>query len=206
MENLNAETVKKMILNGAQRVVENEAYLCELDSFVGDGDHGVTAARGFTKVCEALAGQEYEQVEAVLGDTGKALAESMGGAIGPIMGSVFLGAAKEATDKKELSIVEFAQVLRAGCENVKKVGGAKRGDRTLVDSLEPAVEAAEQGGASVEEMLEACAQNARKGAEETKNMIARKGRARFLGEKSMGHQDAGATTFAIFIEGMANAI
>ena len=206
MERMEAEHVKKMILNGAQKVVENEAYLCELDSFVGDGDHGVTAARGFSKVREALLGKEYGAVDEVLGDTGKALAESMGGAIGPIMGSVFLGAAREAVGKTGLDAAEFAQVLRAGCENVKKVGGAKRGDRTLVDSLEPAVEAAERGGPGFRDILAACAKSAREGAAQTCDMVARKGRARFLGEKSKGYQDAGATTFAIFIEGMADAI
>lgn len=205
MERMDAGTVKRMILNGAKMVVENEAYLCELDSFVGDGDHGVTAARGFSKVCEVLGEKEYDAPEGVLNDTGRALAESMGGAIGPIMGSVFLGAAQAAAGKTELDAAAFAQVLRAGCENVKKVGGAKRGDRTLVDSLEPAVEAAEQGANNIEELLETCAKSARRGAEETKDMIAKKGRARFLGEKSKGYQDAGATTFAIFIEGMANA-
>ena len=198
------EDLRRMLISGADRVVENEQYLCRLDSVVGDGDHGVTAARGFSKVEKVLGETPFENIGGMMKGVGKALSETMGGAIGPIMGSIFLGAGNYAGDKTELSEEEFGAMMRAGCENVKKLGGAKPGDKTLVDSLEPAVCMLEEVGEFRETMIKA-ADAAMAGAEATKDMVARKGRARFMGERSKGHQDAGATTFAILLRAMAEA-
>jgi len=199
------EILREMLISGAGRVVDNEQYLCKLDSVVGDGDHGITAARGFSKAGQLLKETQFKNIGELMTGVGKALSDSMGGAIGPIMGSIFLGAGNFAADRTELTEAEFGAMMRAGCENVKKLGGAKPGDRTLVDALEPAVHILEEGGEFKATMIKA-ADAAMAGATSTKDMIARKGRARFMGEKSRGYQDAGATTFAILIRAMAEAV
>ncbi len=196
--------IQTMLIAGAKQVVRHEKYLCELDSFVGDGDHGVTAARGFSQAAALLEKTKFNSIGEMMRQVGKTLSDSMGGAIGPIMGSVFSGAGEYAGDKTALSVREFGAMMRAGCEKAKKLGGAKPGDKTLVDALEPAVSALEQGGDFMQTIGRA-ARAAMDGAEHTKNMEAKKGRARFLGERSKGQQDAGATTWAIFIHGMAEA-
>lgn len=204
MERLGKTEFKEMLRAACAEVVENEQYLCGLDRFVGDGDHGITAARGFGAVRRRLGTEEYESISQMLEQTAEILEESMGGAIGPIFGSIFEGAGEAVRGKAELDVTDFARMLKSGLAYVTEIGGAKLGDRTLVDCLAPAAEAMEKHAADgLEAALCTAARQAEKGTEATKYMEAKKGRAKFLGEKSVGHQDAGATTMLLIIQTFA---
>lgn len=203
MESLNAKQLAGMLDAAADAIIENEKWLCELDSQVGDGDHGVTAARGFRAVKEMLAENADASIAALLEKTGDALAETMGGAIGPIFGSIFTAMGEDAGDIAEIDAAKLADMLEAGLSDVQMIGGAQPGDRTLVDALAPAVEAM-QRESSLPLALEKAAGAARKGAEATKEMQAKKGRAKFLQEKSVGYQDAGATSMMLVLRAFAD--
>lgn len=207
MNRLLKEDFKNMIQMAGTAIIENEMYLCELDRFVGDGDHGVTAARGFRAVRDRLSDiqYDYDSISGLLTTVSEILSESMGGAIGPIFGSIFEGAAEAAEGKNEITLPEFAEMMNSGLENVMLIGGAKEGDRTLVDCLAPAVRALEEQAVSGNGLLEAltqAVQKAEEGVEATKGMTAKKGRAKFLGEKSAGYQDAGATSMLLVLKAM----
>lgn len=205
MERLHQKDFVGMLHQVCQTIVSNEESLCKLDSYVGDGDHGVTVARGFSAVEAKLAGMETAPIKDLLDMTGDTLAETMGGAIGPIFGSIFSAMSEECrTD--EVGSAELAVMLDAGLENVMLIGGAVPGDRTLVDALAPAVEAAKAAAAeqaAVSAALSRAAAAAKQGAEATKDMVAKKGRAKFLQDKSKGYQDAGATSMELVLEAMA---
>lgn len=199
------QDVKQMLIVTAEKLVSSEERLCELDSGVGDGDHGVTVARGFKAVAEMLNTEEYETPSAIFAATGKKLSTTMGGAIGPILGSFFSGGAKKISESTELETKEMDVLFTEGLKRIQLVGGAKVGDRTLVDALAPAAEAMHQAaeeGKDLKGCLADASEAAWKGAESTKDMVAGKGRAKFLGEKSVGHVDAGATTMSLIIESM----
>lgn len=205
MKSLQVKEFQRMLDGVCTAILANEKKLCELDSFVGDGDHGVTVARGFRAVRENIGTQEYAEISALLEMTGETLTETMGGAIGPIFGSIFSAAGEAAQGKTEVGTPELAAMLEAGLENVMLVGGAKEGDRTLVDSLAPAVRqlaADAKAGTELPAALCHTAEQAAQGVEHTKELVAKKGRAKFLGEKSKGHQDAGATSMLVVLEAM----
>lgn len=208
MNQTDKHQVLAMLQAAAQVVIDNERLLCELDSQVGDGDHGVTVARGFRAVQNALAA-EPEHISDAFTAASTALSTAMGGAIGPIFGSIFKGAAQAAADLETLDLAAWAKVLAAALTKVMRIGGAKPGERTLVDALAPAAQAMEEA-ARTEMSLPAAfakaAQAADAGVAQTKQMIAKKGRARFLGEKSLGYQDAGATTMALVIGAMSACV
>lgn len=202
---MNTEEIKKMILNICDMEISNRDELCRLDSFVGDGDHGYTVERGFQAVRDTVKEKEYTSPREVFEDTGDILADSMGGAIGLIIGSLFTGGASELENGPEIDAKGFAVFFSSGLEEIKLVGGAKEGDRTLIDALSPASEAfstAQKEEKSLVECFQSAAEAARKGAESTKNMTAKKGRAKFLQEKSVGYTDAGSVTMTIIIEAM----
>lgn len=206
---MNTAEIKGMILYICDMEIKNKDELCRLDSFVGDGDHGYTVERGFLAVKNILLEKDYSFPKEILEDTGNILVESMGGAIGMIMGSLFLGGAFELDDKPEMNEKEFVEFLNAGLGEIKMVGGAKEGDRTLVDALSPAAaqfQKAEQRGENLKECFSLAAKAAREGSDSTKNMVAKKGRAKFLQEKSKGYVDAGSVTMALIVEAMKEYI
>lgn len=204
---MKAQSVKEMFLSLSKKMVAQEKFLCELDSFVGDGDHGVTVARGFSSVQEKVSVTEYQKPAEVFKDAGDCLSKSMGGAIGPILGSLFLAGAKKSMDKEDFGAAEFAFMFEAGLKRIQIIGGAQPGDRTMVDAIAPAVEAMKRAVAdnkNLADCLEDGALAAKNGAEKTKDMVARKGRARFLQDKSAGYVDAGATTTSLILRYMAD--
>ena len=184
---------------------KQEKRFCELDSVVGDGDHGVTITRGFTAAKEAVSSCNGTP-EDLFAEMGDAMMAAMGGAIGPIYGTLFRAFSQAVSGKSRLSTEGLGDMFQQGLEEIKMVANVKEGQKTLVDALSPASaalrESAEKGFSPAEAMRQAaCA--AEEGAQATANMIARKGRARFLGEKSLGHQDAGATSLAELVRLMA---
>lgn len=206
MENLNKEQFAAMLDAVCTNIIQNEQMLCTLDSYVGDGDHGVTVARGFTAVQNKLPDLAGSSIACLLETAGDTLAETMGGAIGPIFGSIF-SAMGETCTTEVVGAAEMAAMLAEGLDSVMLIGGAQPGDRTLVDALAPAVEAAKvvvAEGGDLSLTLRKAAEGAKAGAQSTKDMVAKKGRAKFLQDKSKGYQDAGATSLELVVEAMAD--
>ncbi|MCK1797699.1 dihydroxyacetone kinase subunit L [Streptomyces sp. XM4193] len=184
----------------ARAMTDNEQRLTELDSPIGDADHGGNMRRGFQAVTSALdSAQEEGQLTgpgAVLTLAGRTLISKVGGASGPLYGTLLRRVGKTLGDEAEVDPSVLGEGLRAGVEGVVKLGGAAVGDKTMVDALQPAVDALESGFA-------AASQAALRGAEGTVPLRARKGRASYLGERSVGHQDPGATSAALLLGALA---
>jgi dihydroxyacetone kinase-like protein len=203
------------LLSRACRRIERETErLSELDAACGDGDHGVSMARGFRAVEKKLRTARFEDPASVLRITGQTLVSSVGGATGPLLGTLFLEAAKALASSEEaaagrrgVGTRSLAAAFRAGLDGVCRRGGAKPGDKTMVDSLLPAVEALEAAAGSGAEpgaALVLAARAARSGAAATAGMTARQGRARYLGERARGFEDAGANSVAALFEAFAD--
>ncbi|WP_272423411.1 dihydroxyacetone kinase subunit DhaL [Polyangium jinanense] len=205
-EVLNGDAVVVWIERAAAVIVENEKYLTELDAAIGDSDHGANMARGFSAVRGKLAGQPREDVGAILKTVGMTLLSTVGGASGPLYGTLFLEAAKIAAGKAELDRTAIQQSLAAGLAGIQKRGKAEPLDKTMVDALGPAIQAFEgAAGVTLAEALARAAEAARQGAEATIPLVARKGRASYLGERSAGHQDPGATSMWLLVRSLAEA-
>ena len=206
MEVFDIKDMHKMLHEISDLLISNEKELCKLDSYIGDGDHGITISRGFKAVKARLDEEPGMNIKELFIVTGGTLSEKMGGAIGPIFGGIFTSMG-EASDSESIDIKKLAIMLREGLENVMIIGDTKRGDRTLVDALHPAVESLEADAKKEVSLLEAldnAAEAARKGVEETKTMIAKKGRAKFLQEKSLGYPDAGAKSMSLVFSAIAD--
>lgn len=190
-------------------VERNQGYLCELDGALGDGDHGVSMAKSFRAVRNTLpqlAGQETSEVLRAVGMT---LISEVGGAMGPLFGTAFLWAGKSVAGKGVLSATDVAGMLAAAEAGIVQRGKAQPGDKTMIDALHPAVIAAQSAaaeGKNSAEVVAVAARAANMGAESTKTMIARVGRASRLGERTLGYQDAGATSVAILLDAAASAL
>lgn len=205
MDTLNGEETKEMLLYVAAKVIENQAYLTEVDSRIGDGDHGIGMTRGMESVSEAL-GQLAETPDPATLFTvaGSAMVMSMGGASGVIFGSLYMAGAKGLGPKAEMVAVDLAELFQRSLQAIQARGGAQPGDKTMVDALSPAVDAMlENSRKGIVPMFEAAAEAAREGMESTKDLIAKHGRARSLMERSIGYQDAGATSVWIIFKSMA---
>jgi len=204
MEILTVQNAKGMILYVADKIIENKQYLTEVDSAIGDGDHGIGMETGFKKVKEKLPGESSDSVNRVFALTGRSMLLSMGGASGVIFGSMFSEGAKALEEKEEFGPEEFAKYFRASLTEIKLRGKAAVGDKTMVDALEPAVAALE---ANTEKgfggMLKAAEEAAFSGVEKTKDMVAKFGRAKSLMERAVGFQDAGATSVWIIFRSMS---
>ena len=190
--------------------VENQKdHLCELDAALGDGDHGISMAKSFHAVKVKLDDLQGKDLETILKTVGMTLISEVGGAMGPLFGTAFMRAGKAMSGKEGITSADVAQMLAAAEEGIIQRGHAQVGDKTLLDAIHPAVQAAQEAamkGASLTVSLQAAASAARKGAEETRGMIAKIGRASRLGERSVGHQDPGATSVAIIVETAAKTL
>ena len=188
----------------AEAVAANADHLTDLDSAIGDADHGVNLQRGFTAVVAALDGYEAATVGDVLVRTGSTLISKVGGASGPLYGTAFRTIGK-ALDQSTVDAVVLAKALRAGLDGVQRLGAAMPGDKTIVDAYGPAVEAFEAAaGDGLATAASAAAAAAEEGAKATTPMQARKGRASYLGTRSIGHQDPGATSTSLIFRALAN--
>jgi dihydroxyacetone kinase-like protein len=192
----------------AAEVAENRAYLTKLDGAIGDGDHGTNMDRGMKKALERLEATDGDDIGASLKAVGMALVSSVGGAAGPLYGTLFLQMGQATAGRSELDLPTFADALDAGLQGVVKRGKAEPGDKTMLDALKPAVEALREAGADddVAGALDRAAEAAREGMEATVPMVARKGRASYLGERSAGHQDPGATSTHLLLKTVAEAV
>jgi len=201
-----ARQVADAVRAAAGVIAEHRDELVQLDRAIGDGDHGENMRRGFTAVVSKLDESTPDKPGAVLKLVATTLISTVGGAAGPLYGTAFLRAATAAGSADELDGPAVAAALRAALEGVVARGKAEVGDKTMVDALDPAVRAAEQAGdADPAGVLAAAADAAETGAGSTEPLVARKGRASYLGERSAGHLDPGARSTALLLRSLAGS-
>ncbi|MGW2638938.1 dihydroxyacetone kinase subunit DhaL [Streptomyces sp. NPDC001348] len=195
---LDADFFRRWMTATAASVDREAERLTALDSPIGDADHGSNLQRGFTAVRAALEKEAPDTPGAVLTLAGRQLISTVGGASGPLYGTLLRRTGKALGDTAEVSEEQLAEALRAGVDGVMALGGAAPGDKTMIDALVPAVDALGDGFPAARSAAEA-------GAEATIPLQARKGRASYLGERSIGHQDPGATSSALLMAALQQA-
>ncbi|AZF05088.1 dihydroxyacetone kinase subunit DhaL [Pseudomonas sp. R5-89-07] len=189
-------------------IVANRDYLSEIDGAIGDGDHGINMAKGFAHCGRALEGRQLSLAQA-LDELTLSLMEGIGGSMGPLYGSLFIGMADEVRGSEDIDAATFARLLRGGLTSLQDITEAGVGDKCLMDTLIPAVEAFERAhadGASFNDALEAMKSAASRGRDSTKDLVAKIGRASRLGERSLGVLDAGAVSCCLILTRLADSI
>jgi dihydroxyacetone kinase-like protein len=206
---ISGETIRQWMATYAASIRDAESLLTRLDSTIGDGDHGVNMRRGMNAVSDKLEALALDDLAGQLRIISTTLMSSVGGASGPLFGAFFLQASHATPHKPELGLNDFALAMEAGCRGVVQLGKAAVGDKTMVDSLTAAVNSLRASCTHHEAMLaalKACRKAAQHAAEATIPMVARKGRASYLGERSAGTQDPGATSAALLFDALARAV
>jgi dihydroxyacetone kinase-like protein len=199
------DQVADWIRGFAASVAEHRDELTKLDQAIGDGDHGTNMDRGMRKAVERLDTLEGKDAGAALKAVGMALVSSVGGAGGPLYGTFFMQAGSALAGREDVDTAAFAAAVRAGFDGVKSRGKAELGDKTMLDALAPAADALDEGG-DLAQATRRAADAAKAGMEATTDIVARKGRASYLGERSKGHQDPGATSSWLMMEAAAAAL
>lgn len=207
MEYISINQSKELVIQIAKKLITEEPYLTEIDRKIGDGDHGLGMEIGMKKILEVVSDKEYSSLDILFQDVGMAMINSMGGASGVLFGSLFLGMSKVSRDQKELDATLVYQGLNQALNDIKKRGKAEVGDKTMVDALEPAVESlAQDQNKGLCIALAKAAETAKAGVETTKKYVAKYGRAKNLGERAVGFQDAGATSVYLIIQEMSDFV
>ena len=191
----------------ANVLAENHTYLTELDAAIGDADHGENMDRGFKAVMNKLPEMSEKDIGTIFKTVGMTLLSTVGGAGGPLYGTLFLQAGMKTVGKMELTLEDWCSIMEAALSGVVMRGKAEPGDKTMVDSLTPAVSSLKQSlenGTAFGKALAMSAEAARQGMETTIPLVARKGRASYLGERSAGHQDPGATSSYYILKAAAD--
>ena len=191
----------------ASAVAEHRVELVRLDTAIGDGDHGTNMDRGMKKAIERLDGGGDDDIGATLKTVGMALVSTVGGAAGPLYGTLFIQMGTAAAGKSSLDLAGWTAALEAGVKGVQARGKAAPGDKTMIDALLPAVQALRDAAGDGEAAaLRASADAAAEGRDATIPMVARRGRASYLGERSAGHMDPGATSSHLLLRAAAEAV
>lgn len=215
MKKITTKDMAAIIDKMADIIIENEVPFCELDSAAGDGDFGMSLAKGFKQLKAEWDELDFDNIGAFLKSCSMVIMEYCGGASGPIWGSGFRGAARAAGDAEEIGLTELAEMMQAAVTSIQKTGersfgrGAQVGDKTLIDALAPAADSLTASAEAGEELLPAmkkAAKAAVDGAESTKNIVARMGRAGTVGERSIGHPDAGAYGLGVIFTGIVESL
>jgi dihydroxyacetone kinase/dihydroxyacetone kinase-like protein len=202
------EQVELVVKTMAQTAIDNESYFCELDAVVGDGDFGYSLARGFEIVLDDWDDLDRTDAATFLRKVAIIVTSRVGGTSGPLWGTAFLRAGGTAASAEAIGADEAVAMLRAAIEGVKQRGGSDLGDKTLLDSLVPGVDALEErleAGEDGSAALAAAAEAAKEAAEATRPMLAKRGRAAYTGERSIGTLDAGAVGVAVMFERVSEA-
>ena len=205
---MDADVFRAWIAAAARVIEEQREHLTQLDAAIGDADHGINLSRGFTAVLSALESADPATPGAVLRLTGSTLISKVGGASGPLYGTAFRGAGKALGDAADVDLPGLAAALEAALAGVQRLGAAREGDKTMVDALAPAAGAFSKAiaeGASQAGALAALVDAAQAGAAATIPMQALKGRASYLGPRSVGHEDPGAASTALILGALRDA-
>ncbi|ARV62760.1 dihydroxyacetone kinase subunit L [Nostocales cyanobacterium HT-58-2] len=206
---LTKEQILQWLQTFAAQIEQNKDYLTELDAAIGDADHGMNMDRGFKKVILQLPTVADKDIGSILKTVSMTLISSVGGASGPLYGTLFLQASTVVAGQQELSDNDVHQMLKAGLNGVLQRGKAQLGDKTMVDVLSPAVSAFQQALSEGNNILEAMQQAvtaAEQGMKDTTPLVAKKGRASYLGERSIGHQDPGATSSYLMLKSLLTVL
>lgn len=203
------EQILQWLQTFATEIEQNKDYLTELDAAIGDADHGINMDRGFKKAIAQLPTVADKDIGSILKTVSMTLISSVGGASGPLYGTLFLRASTAVAGKQELTDEDMLGMLQAGLDGVLGRGKAQLGDKTMVDVLSPAVIAFQQavgeGNSTLEAMQRAVAAG-EQGMKDTTPMLAKKGRASYLGERSVGHQDPGATSSYLMLKSLLTVL
>ncbi|MGY4687820.1 dihydroxyacetone kinase subunit DhaL [Petrotoga sp. DB-2] len=197
-----SEKIKDIFIKIADVLIENKNYLTELDAAIGDADHGINMARGFKKVKEKIEDDSFKNNSDLVKTVAMTLISTVGGASGPLYGTAFLNISKIIPDS-DFDIDSFIKIGETIIEGIQKLGKAQQGEKTMLDTIIPAVNALRESkvkGLSLERALEECKKAAEEGMKATIPLLATKGRASYLGERSKGHQDPGATSSYLIIK------
>lgn len=208
MSEIGADDLIRFLELYAQRIAERKVELTELDSQIGDADHGINMDRGFTAVAAKLPDLKESDLGSIAKAVGMTLISTVGGASGPLYGTFFLRLGTSFGEHRTATESELVAALRAGLEGVKQRGHAELDDKTMVDAMTPAVETLESqvGNGDLAASLSAAADAAAMGRDRITPLVARKGRASYLGERSANHQDPGATSTTILFEALRDAL
>lgn len=199
------ETIKAI----GDKIDAEKDYLTELDNIIGDGDHGINMARGFQMVESKLPSLEGKDIGTILKTVGMTLVSTVGGSSGPLYGTAFMKAGMATAGKMDMDLNDFLSCLDVAIEGVKMRGKSTQGEKTMLDAMIPALDAmrtATENSSDSKTVLAAGIEAAKAGVEYTKTIIATKGRASYIGERSLGHQDPGATSFTDILETIGSAL
>jgi dihydroxyacetone kinase-like protein len=205
MESMDQRTILEVLKAISSMLRENEKLLTDLDAAIGDADHGINMVRGFEAVEALMPSWKEKDIGAILKSVGMALVSSVGGASGPLYGTAFMEAGKVAAGKVEIGLQDLIPMLDRALEGIRKRGHAEAGEKTMIDAIQPAIEAMRQTS-SLPEAVQAARMASLEGMKKTIDLVARKGRASYLGERSRGHQDPGATSSALMFEALARVL
>ena len=190
----------------ADRMEEEKEFLTDLDNAIADGDHGINMARGFRAAADKLPDLQDKDLGTVFRTFGMTLVSTVGGSAGPLYGTAFLRAGAAAAGKRELDADGFTECLKAAIDGVMARGKAVKGEKTMLDAMIPAYEAMSDAKKSAKERFLCGVKAAEAGVEYTKTIAATKGRASYIGERSIGHQDPGATSFTYLLQTVEKAV
>lgn len=200
---LNSKQTKEMLLKVAELYIEKEDELSKLDAVIGDGDHGITMARGAKAAKEKLNSMDQGSCRDYFKAYGRTLVSTLGGAMGPLFGSIFLELSKACKEVETVGLKELAVGFENAQVKVMELGGAKVGDKTMVDSMDPVAKSLTKSvdeNKDMKEGLRIAVAAADEGVKSTIPIVAKRGRSRYLQEKAIGHQDAGATSFYYLVK------
>jgi dihydroxyacetone kinase-like protein len=203
-DTIGIDDIGRMIRSAADKIRANRDELSKLDSAIGDGDHGMTIARAMGIAEKVIEESEKQELKGLLKDVGWGVMGVDGGATGPLLGSFLMGLGNGIDEQDAIDCPTLAAMFEAGLAGVRRQSKAQIGDKTMMDALLPAVEAIRQAAdeaKSIKEALREAAEAAEKGAASTKEFQARFGRAKNLGDRTIGHQDPGATSMALIFQG-----
>ena len=205
MKSLNTTQLKSMLMYTCQVMVDSQEIMCEADRNIGDGDHGIGMAKGFEAALQELQKQEFEDVYKIFFTVGRTMIKEMGGASGIIFGMLFYAGSKNVEPSPELTVKDFVTVFDKALIEIKAKGQAQVGDKTVVDALQPMVEAMQQNldkDLSFEEITQIALEAAIQGKENSKQYAAKFGRAKTLGDRAIGYPDAGAVSLTLIMQAM----
>jgi len=208
-QTIKVECVLKILGGMSDTIKENRDYLTMLDSAIGDGDHGINLDKGLSEVRSKLDELRNKDIGTILKTVGSTLISSVGGAVGPLYGIAFMKAGEVAEGKYEVDLHDLVKMFEAAEEGIVNIGEAKLGEKTMLDALHPSVEALKEAtnkNCTLIEALEKSVNAAEKGMKHTKQIIAKRGRSMYIGERSRGHQDVGATSYYLILKSTLEAL
>lgn len=206
---MKSKEIIKLLHNVANKIEEEKDFLTKLDNEIGDGDHGVNLARGFLEVDKVIDSLIDKLPSDIMKSVGMTLISKVGGASGPLYGTAFLKLSMSFKDKEDINLNDFLIAFNDAIDGIKMRGKSNQGEKTMLDAMIPAYEAMlkeNSEGKPIKEVLLAGVKEANNGVEYTKTIIATKGRASYVGERSIGHQDPGATSFTMMLEELSKVL